>query len=85
MYETMLRVFEKAHMLYESYEKQVEENVELKTLLQEDKEDKQRLQLQLQATIEALGELKHNNESLQADHEALKTLLHEENEEKQRL
>ena len=41
MYETMLRVFEKANILYEAYEKQVAENEELKNLLHKQKEDKQ--------------------------------------------
>ena len=45
MYETMLRVSEKADMLCEAYEKQAAENDELKILLQEEKEDKHRLQL----------------------------------------
>ena len=45
MYETMLRVSEKADMLYEAYEKQAAENEELKTLLHKEKEDKQQLQL----------------------------------------
>ena len=43
------------------------------------------MQLQLQATIEALEELKHNDQSLQIDHDALKTLLQEEKVEKKRL
>ena len=42
MYETMIRVSEKANMLYEAYEKQAADNVELKTLLQEE-EGKHRL------------------------------------------
>ena len=50
MYETMLRVSEKANMLYEAYEKQAAENEELKTLQHEEKEEKHQLQLQLQAT-----------------------------------
>ena len=45
MYETMLRVSEKEDMLYESYEKQVLDNADLKTLLQEEKENKHLLQL----------------------------------------
>ena len=60
MYEIMLRVFEKADILYEAYEKQVAENEELKTLLHKEKEDKQKLQLQLQAVSEALTEVKRN-------------------------
>ena len=64
-------VSEKADMLYEAYEKQATENDELKALLQEEKEVKHWLQLQLQATTEAWEELKHNNEILQADHDAL--------------
>jgi len=40
MYKTMLRVCEKEDMLYEAYEKQGENNVELKTPLQEEKADK---------------------------------------------
>ena len=75
IYETMLRVSEQADMLYEAYEKQAEDKVELKTLLQEEKEEKQWLQLQLQAATDTLEELKCNNESLQADHEASKALL----------
>ena len=47
-------------MLYKAYEKQVADNAELKTLLQEEKEEKQRLQLKLQATTKALKEVKHN-------------------------
>ena len=83
MYETMLRVSEKADMLYEAYKKQEVDNAELKTLLHEE-EEKQRLQLQLQATTQALEELKCNGGSIQIDHDALKTLL-QEKEEKQRL
>jgi len=49
MYEVILRMFERVDMLYEYYEKQVANNGELKTLLQEEKEEKQQLQLQLQA------------------------------------
>ena len=51
MYEKMLRVSEKVDILYEAYEKQAAENEEYKTLLHKEKEDKQELQLQLQATI----------------------------------
>ena len=40
MNETLLRVSEKADILYEAYEKQAADNVELKTLLQEEKEEK---------------------------------------------
>ena len=58
--ETMLRVSEKADMLYEAYEKQTAENEELKTLLQKEKEETQQLQLQLQAVSEELTEVKHN-------------------------
>ena len=83
MYETMLRVSEKEDMLYEAYEKQVADNAEFKTLLQEEKEDKHRFHLHFQATTEALEELKRNKESSQADHDALKTLLQEYKEEKQ--
>ena len=36
----MLRVFEKADLLYKAYEKQAVENVELKKLLQEEEEEK---------------------------------------------
>jgi len=57
----------------------------LMTLLREEKEEKQRLQLQLQATIEALEELKCNGQSLQIDDDTLNMLLQEEKEEKQRL
>ena len=78
MYETMLRVSEKAGILYEAYEKQAAENEELKTLLHTEKEEKQQLQLQLQATTEAWEDWKRNNEILQADHDALKAFLHEE-------
>ena len=83
MYETMLRVSEKADILYEAYEKQAAENEELKTLLHKEKEETQQLQLQLQTTIEVLEGWKRNNESLQADHDALKAFIHEEKEEKQ--
>ena len=41
MYETMLRVSKKVDMLYEAYEKQAAKNEELKTLLHNEKEDKQ--------------------------------------------
>ena len=81
MYESMLRVSEKADILYEAYEKQAAENEELKTLLHKEKEDKQ----QLQATTEAWEDWKRNNEILQANHDALKVFLHEEKEEKQQL
>jgi len=43
------------------------------------------LQLQLQATEEALEELKHNNQNLQTENVELKMCLHEEKEEKQSL
>ena len=82
MYKTMLRVSEKADILYEAYEKQAAENEELKTLLHKEKEEKQQWQLQLQATTEAWEDWKRNNEILQADHDALKAFLHEEKEEK---
>ena len=85
MYKVMLRIFKRVDMSYENYEKQAANNAELKTLLQEEKEDKHRLQLQLQATTEALDELKRSNKILQADHEASKALLQEEKEEKQQL
>ena len=65
------------NMLYETYENQAVDNAKLKTLLQEEKEEKHRLQLQLQATIEAWVELKHNNEILQEKHDALKAFLQE--------
>ena len=85
MYETMLRVPEKADMLYEAYEKQAAKNEELKTLLHKEKEDKQQLQLQLQATTEAWEDLKRNNETLQRDHDALKAFLQKEKEEMQQM
>ena len=72
MYETMLRVSNKVDMLYEAYEKQVARKTELKTLLQEEEEDNQWLQLKLQATIEVLEELKRNDQSLQIDHGVLR-------------
>lgn len=84
MYIT-LRVSEKLDILYEAYEKQVVENKELQTLLHKEKEDKQQLQLQLQATKKAWEYWKHNNEILQEYHDALKAFLHEEKEEKQQL
>ena len=40
MYEAMLKMYERVDMLYEYYEKQATDNTELKTLLQEEKEDK---------------------------------------------
>ena len=43
------------------------------------------MQVQLQATTEVWEDWKHNNEILQADHDALKAFLHEEKEEKQQL
>ena len=51
--------------------------------LQKETEENERLQLQLQATEEALEELKHNNQNLQTENIELKMLLHEEKEEKQ--
>ncbi len=47
MYKTLLRVSKKVEIMYED--------------LQKEREEKKRLQLQLQATEEALEELKHNN------------------------
>ena len=43
MYDTFFKVSKKIDMLYEAYEKQAADNAELKTLLQEEKEDKHRL------------------------------------------
>ena len=40
IYETMVRVSEKADMLCEAYEKQATDKVDLKRILQEEKEDK---------------------------------------------
>ena len=71
MYETMLRVSQKVEIMYEA--------------LQKARKEKERLHLQLWATEEALEELKHNNQSLQADNTKLKMLLQEEKEEKQSL
>ena len=71
MYKTMLIVSQKVEIMYEA--------------LQEETEEKHWLQLQLQATEEALEELKHNNQSLQTYNAKLNMLLHEEKEEKQSL
>ena len=71
IYETMLKISQRVEIMYEALQKETEE--------------KERLQLQLRTTKEALEELKHNNQSLQTDNAELKMLLHEEKEEKQSL
>ena len=50
--------------------------------LQKETEENEQLKLQLQATEEALEELKHNNQNLQTENDELNMLLHEEKEEK---
>jgi len=47
MYETMLKISKRVEMMYETLQKEIEEN--------------ERGKLQLQAMEEALKELKHNN------------------------
>ena len=69
MYETMLNISKRVEIMYETLQKETEEN--------------EWLQLQLQATEEALEELKHNNQNLPTENAELKMLLHEEKEEKQ--
>ena len=53
--------------------------------LQKGTEEKERLQLQLQATEEAMKEMKQKKHNLQTNNVELKMLLHEEKEEKQSL
>jgi len=74
-YEVMINFSKKVNMLDKDYEKQKSDNAMLKVLLQKKNEEKHHLQLQLQATIEALEELKHDDKSLQVENDALKTLL----------
>jgi len=50
--------------------------------LQKETEEKEKLQLQLQAIEEALEELNHTNQNVQTDNIELKILLQEEKEEK---
>ena len=71
MYETMLKISKRVEIMYEALQKETEEN--------------EWLQLQLQATEEALEELKHNNQNLQIEKIELNMLLHEEKEEKHSL
>ena len=70
-YETMLKISKRVEIMYETLQKETEE--------------KELLQLQLQATEEALEELKHNKHNLQIVNVELKMRLHEEKEEKQSL
>ena len=58
------------------------DNFKLKVILREEKEDKKREQLQLQAIEESLEEIKHDNQSLQAKDVELRRLLQEEKEDK---
>ena len=69
MYEPMLKISQRVEIMYEAWQKEIEE--------------KEWLQLQLRATEEALEELKHNKQNLQTESIELKMLLHEENEGKQ--
>ena len=54
MYGAMLRTSKRMEILYEAYKEQATNNDELKTLLQEEKEDKHWLQLQLRAMTKEL-------------------------------
>lgn len=69
MYETMLDISKKVEIVYETLQKETEE--------------KDRLHLQLQATEEAMEELKKNKHNLQTENDELKMHLHEKKEEKQ--
>ena len=67
-----------SHHSYEKINHSLQvDNVELKFLLREEKEDKKRVQLYLQATEETLEELKRNDQSLQAKDVELRRLLQE--------
>ena len=68
MYETMLNISKRVEIIYETLQKETEE--------------KERLQLQLRATEEALEEIKHNKQNLQIEKVELKIHLQEEKEEK---
>ena len=68
MYETMIKISKRVEILYETLQKETKE--------------KERFQLQLWITEEALEELKHNNQNIQKENVELKMLLHEEKEEK---
>ena len=78
MYEVMLRTSKNMDMLYEAYKEQVADNAQLKTLIQEEKEEKQQLELKLQAMIEALEELRCNDHTLQEKDIELRKLLQED-------
>ena len=68
MNETMLNISKRVEIMYEMLQKEIDE--------------KEWLQLQLQATEEALEELKHKNQNLQTENTELNMRLHEEKEEK---
>ena len=68
MYKTMLNISKRVEIMYETLQKETNEN--------------EWLQLQLQATKEAMDELKQNKHNLQIENDESKTLLHEEKEEK---
>ena len=70
-YETMLKISKRVEIMRETLQKETEE--------------KEWLQLQLQATEEALEELKHNKHSLQTKNVELKMHLQEDKEEKHSL
>ena len=71
MYETMLDISKKVEIVYE--------------ILQKETEEKERLQIQLKATEEAMEELKQNKHDLQTQKDDLRMDLHEEKKEKQSL
>lgn len=71
MYKTMVKISNRVEIVYETLHKEIEE--------------KERLQLQLQATEKAMKELKQNKHNLQTENNELKMRLHEEKEEKQSL
>ena len=71
MYNTMLSISKRVEIMYET--------------LQKETEKKEWLQLQLQATEEAMEELKHNKHNLQIKNIELKMRLQEEREEKHSL
>ena len=68
MYETMLKISKRVEIMYETLQKETKE--------------KERLQLQLWATENTLGEPKHNKQTIQTENVELKMRLHEEKKEK---
>lgn len=71
MYDTMLNIYKRVEIMYETLKKEIKE--------------KEWLKLQLQATEDVMEELKQNKHNLQIENYELNMHVHEEKEEKQSL